>query len=202
MACRLGVFGGTFDPIHLGHLVAANQVSDELALTQTLFVPAASPWQKSGRQLASIADRVAMCECAVRDNPRFSVSLLEADRPGPTYTIDTLRELRVDPNYRNCEIFFLVGADALAGIDTWRGYPELLDLATFVGISRPGHPLPAMGIPRIQNVTIEGLDISSSQVRSRVEDGSSVADLLPWQVVEYIQQHGLYRQSGDELGID
>lgn len=199
MAHRLGVFGGTFDPIHLGHLVAATQVTDELALTKTLFMPAASPWQKSDRRLAPIADRVAMCELAARDDPRFAVSRLEANRAGPTYTIDTLRELRTDPEYQHCEVFFLVGSDALAGINTWHGYPELLDLATFIGISRPGHPMPQLESSRIRNVVIDGLDISSSQVRSRVEDGRSVANLLPWQVVEYIQAHRLYRRAGDEL---
>ncbi len=130
--------GGTFDPIHNGHLVAASEVADLFGLDEVVFVPTGVPWQKD-RHVTAAEDRYLMTVIATASNPRFSVSRVDVDRTGATYTTDTLRDLRA--LYPDCEVFFITGADALASILTWQGWEELFDLATFIGVSRPGYEL-------------------------------------------------------------
>src|SRR5215475_12571212 len=145
-AQRIGVMGGTFDPIHHGHLVAASEVAQVFTLDEVVFVPTGQPWQKDHRQVSPSEDRYLMTVIATASNPRFSVSRIDIDRAGPTYTIDTLRDLRAERG-DEAELFFITGADALAQILSWRDAPDLVELAHFVGVTRPGHPLADPGLP-------------------------------------------------------
>ncbi len=187
--------GGTFDPIHHGHLVAASEVQAWFGLDEVVFVPTGSPWQKAERDVSGSEDRYLMTVVATASNPRFQVSRVDIDRQGPTYTIDTLRELRAELG--DVDLYFITGADALAQILTWRDHDELFELAEFVGCTRPGHriePATMDGLPaqRVTIVEIPALAISSSDCRDRVGRGEPVWYLVPDGVVQYIAKHGLY----------
>lgn len=136
---RLGIMGGTFDPIHHGHLVAASEVADLFSLDRVLFVPTGQPWQKKNRTVTPAEDRYLMTTIATASNPRFSVSRVDIDRGGPTYTVDTLHDLH--ERYPHAELFFITGADAVARMATWRDCTEMMSLATFVAVTRPGYSL-------------------------------------------------------------
>jgi nicotinate-nucleotide adenylyltransferase len=187
--------GGTFDPIHHGHLVAASEVQSWFNLDEVVFVPTGHPWQKEHREVSPAEDRYLMTVIATASNPRFTVSRVDIDRPGPTYTIDTLRDLhQQDPD---AELYFITGADALGDIFTWRDAEEVFGLAHFVGCTRPGHELnPATieGIPsdRLTIVEIPALAISSTDCRARQAKGEPVWYLVPDGVVQYITKHRLY----------
>ncbi|MBA3718933.1 MAG: nicotinate-nucleotide adenylyltransferase [Nocardioidaceae bacterium] len=187
--------GGTFDPVHHGHLVAASEVQSWFALDEVVFVPTGQPWQKDDRRVAPAEHRYLMTVIATASNPRFSVSRVDIDRAGPTYTIDTLRDLhRTAPDD---ELYFITGADALAQILTWRDVDEIFELAHFVGCTRPGHQLDEsalQGLPedRLAVVEIPALAISSTECRTRVAKGEPVWYLVPDGVVQYIAKHGLY----------
>jgi nicotinate-nucleotide adenylyltransferase len=193
-ARRVGVMGGTFDPIHHGHLVAASEVAYTFDLDEVVFVPTGQPYQKERRRDVSPAeDRYLMTVIATASNPRFSVSRVDIDRPGPTYTIDTLRDLRAKAN-KGDEFFFITGADALAEILTWHDADELFGLAHFVGCTRPGHQLTTTGLPegKVSLVEIPALSISSTECRARVKGNEPVWYLVPDGVVQYIAKRGLY----------
>ena len=183
--------GGTFDPIHHGHLVAASEVAQSFDLDEVVFVPTGEPWQKSGVSLGE--HRYLMTVIATASNPRFTVSRVDIDRGGPTYTIDTLRDLKDDRP--DAEFFFITGADALAQILSWRDHDELWDLAHFVAVSRPGHVLSTDGLPTddVSQLEIPALAISSTDCRDRVQRGNPVWYLVPDGVVQYIAKHHLYR---------
>lgn len=188
---RLGVMGGTFDPIHLGHLVAAEAAAEHFKLDSVIFIPAGDPWQKT--TYASAQDRLAMTKLAVAGHSNFQVSTIDIDRPGPTYTVDTLQELRnLEPS---AELFFITGADSLSGIGTWKQVEELWPLATFVGVSRPGHALkaPIYAGARIELLEIPALSVSSTGIRAKVDSGESLDDLVPEAVSEYIKDQNLYQ---------
>jgi nicotinate-nucleotide adenylyltransferase len=188
--------GGTFDPIHHGHLSAANEVATLFDLDEVVFVPTGQPWQKSDREVSPAEDRYLMTVVATASNPLFSVSRIDIDRPGPTYTIDTLRDLR--DGYGEAELFFITGADALAQILGWRDADELFALAHFIGVSRPGYaPVDVGGLPAgaVTLVQVPALAISSSDCRSRVERGHPVWYLVPDGVVQYISKRRLYRSA-------
>lgn len=193
--------GGTFDPIHNGHLVAASEVADLFDLDEVLFVPTGQPWQKRSRPVTAAEDRYLMTVIATASNPRFSVSRVDIDRGGPTYTKDTLRDLRrANPD---ADLYFITGADAMAAILTWRDHEELFELAHFVGCTRPGHEMDddtLEGLPRerITLVEIPALAISSTDCRNRVLSGEPVWYLVPDGVVQYIGKHGLYRPDPKE----
>jgi nicotinate-nucleotide adenylyltransferase len=191
---RIGVMGGTFDPIHHGHLVAASEVGHFFSLDEVIFVPTGQPWQKDGREVSAPEDRYLMTVIATASNPRFSVSRVDIDRPGPTFTIDTLRELRAIRG-AEAELFFITGADALAQIMTWQDADELFKLAHFVGCTRPGHHLSGVGLPtdRVSLIEIPALTISSTQCRERVGAGVPIWYLVPDGIVQYISKRGLYR---------
>jgi len=193
-AARIGVMGGTFDPIHHGHLVAASEVGHFFSLDEVIFVPTGQPWQKDGREVSAAEDRYLMTVIATASNPRFSVSRVDIDRPGPTYTIDMLRELRALRG-PDVELFFITGADALAQIMTWQDADELFKLAHFVGCTRPGHHLSGVGLPndRVSLIEIPALTISSTQCRERVGAGVPIWYLVPDGIVQYISKRGLYR---------
>ena len=201
---RVGVMGGTFDPVHHGHLVAASEVQAWFALDEVVFVPTGQPWQKADRDVSPAEDRYLMTVIATASNPKFSVSRVDIDREGPTYTIDTLRDLRA--KLGEVDLYFITGADALAAILTWRDHEELFELAHFVGCTRPGHNIDDTtldGLPtdRISIVEIPALAISSTDCRTRVERGEPVWYLVPDGVVQYIVKHRLY-QDGPELPTD
>ena len=192
-APRLGVMGGTFDPIHHGHLVAASEVAHAFALDEVVFVPTGEPWQKDGRKVSPAEDRYLMTVIATASNPQFSVSRVDIDRPGPTYTIDTLRELRAIRG-EDAEFFFITGADALSKMMSWQDAADLFKLAHFVGVTRPGHRLSSAGLPsdQVSLVEIPALSISSTECRQRVAAGEPVWYLVPDGVVQYIAKRGLY----------
>lgn len=190
---RLGVMGGTFDPIHHGHLVAAQEVAAQFGLDEVVFVPTGQPWQKSHRSVSAAEDRYLMTVIATAENPHFSVSRIDIDRKGLTYTIDTLHELHeLNPE---SDLFFITGADALGQILTWRDAEELFSLAHFIGVTRPGHTLADPGLPAggVSLVEVPALAISSTDCRARVAKGDPVWYLVPDGVVRYIDKRQLYR---------
>jgi len=190
-APRIGVMGGTFDPIHHGHLVAASEVAQSLDLDEVVFVPTGQPWQK--HQVSAAEHRYLMTVIATASNPRFTVSRVDIDRGGPTYTTDTLRDLRAQRP--DAEFFFITGADAIAQIFTWRDHAELWQLAHFVAVSRPGHVLNIEDLPPegVSQLEVPALAISSTDCRDRVQRGYPVWYLVPDGVVQYIAKHHLYR---------
>ncbi len=188
---RIGVMGGTFDPIHHGHLVAASEVAHSFGLDEVVFVPTGHPWQKS--DVTASEHRYLMTVIATASNPQFTVSRVDIDREGPTYTIDTLRDLKRDRP--DAELFFITGADAVAQILSWRDHDELWELAHFVAVSRPGHVLSTDGLPsdNVSQLEVPALSISSTACRARVRDDEPVWYLVPDGVVQYIAKHHLYR---------
>ena len=196
---RLGVMGGTFDPIHHGHLVAASEVAAEFDLDEVVFVPTGQPWQKSDQQVTPAEHRYLMTVVATASNPRFTVSRVDIDRPGPTYTIDTLRDLRAQR--AGAELFFITGADALGQILTWKDSGELFSLAHFVGVTRPGHVLDDAGLPegKVSLMEVPAMAISSTDCRQRVVRGEPVWYLVPDGVVQYIAKHRLYQPPAAQL---
>ena len=192
---RLGVMGGTFDPVHHGHLVAASEVAARFDLDEVIFVPTGEPWQKSHQRVSPAEDRYLMTVIATASNPQFSVSRIDIDRGGRTYTIDTLRDLRRE--HPDAELFFITGADALAQILTWRDAEELFSLAHFIGVTRPGHHLADPGLPDggVSLVEVPALAISSTDCRVRVAQGDPVWYLVPDGVVRYINKRQLYRDA-------
>lgn len=201
---RIGVMGGTFDPIHNGHLVAASEVADHFDLDFVLFVPTGEPWQKRGRKVSDSEDRYLMTVIATASNPQFSVSRVDIDRPGDTYTVDTLRDLKVI--YPDAELFFITGADALQKIMTWRDWEEMFDAATFVGVTRPGiqlrkEDLEGLDTSRLHLIEIPAMAISSTDCRARAAQGRPVWYLVPDGVVQYIAKRGLYQSSTGTVGI-
>jgi nicotinate-nucleotide adenylyltransferase len=191
---RIGVLGGTFDPIHNGHLVAASEVAHVLALGEVVFVPTGQPWQKEDRELAPAEDRYLMTVIATAFDPLISVSRVDIDRPGETYTVDTLSDLRAARG-PDAEFFFIMGADALGGIKGWHNAENLFSLAHFVGCTRPGHPIDLDGLDErdVTLIEIPALEISSTACRERVRTGRPIRYLVPDGVIQYIAKRGLYR---------
>jgi len=196
---RVGVMGGTFDPVHHGHLVAASEVAHRFALDEVVFVPTGRPWQKDDRDVTSAEDRYLMTVIATASDPRFRVSRVDIDRDGPTYTVDTLHDLRAAYAAAGveAELFFITGADALASIASWRDSAAVLELAHFVGVTRPGHVLTHHGLPEgaVTLVEIPALAISSTDCRERVAAGAPIRYLVPDGVHEYVAKRGLYREA-------
>jgi nicotinate-nucleotide adenylyltransferase len=190
---RLGVMGGTFDPVHHGHLVAASEVAGRFGLDEVVFVPTGEPWQKSEREVSNPEHRYLMTVIATASNPRFTVSRVDLDRPGPTFTIDTLRDLTAERP--GTDLFFITGADALTQILGWKDADGLFELAHFIGVTRPGHRLDGSGLPadRVSLLEIPALSISSTDCRTRVLEGRPVWYLVPDGVVQYIAKHRLYQ---------
>ena len=197
---RLGVMGGTFDPIHHGHLVAASEVQARFGLDEVVFVPTGQPWQKDDRQVSPAEHRYLMTVVATASNPRFTVSRVDIDRPGLTYTIDTLRDLHQERP--DAELFFITGADALAQILSWKDADELFELAHFIGVTRPGYPLSESGLPadRVTLQEVPAMAISSTDCRARVERAEPVWYLVPDGVVQYINKYRLYAGSPRPAG--
>ncbi|MGH2752895.1 MAG: nicotinate-nucleotide adenylyltransferase [Actinomycetota bacterium] len=191
---RLGVLGGTFDPIHTGHLIAASEARHAFRLDEVLFVPAGKPWQKS--DYSDAEDRYMLTTLAVADDPGFAVSRIELDRRGPTYTVDTLRVLR-DFHSGNVELFFIAGADAVARIGSWVGVEELAELGDVIAVGRPGFGLgelePEPGWPRVHPLDMPQIGISATDIRRRVRAEEPIDYLVPKAVATYIADRGLYQ---------
>lgn len=188
---RLGVMGGTFDPIHYGHLVAASEAAANFKLDKVIFVPTGEPWQK--QEITSANHRYKMTQLAIAGNSNFAISDVDINREGPTYTVDTLRELSAQ--FPEADLYFITGADAISQILTWKDVEQIWDLATFVGVSRPGH---ALEVPKSPNgavtlLEIPALAISSTDIRGRVKAGKPIDYLLPDTVIDYIDSNNLYQ---------
>ena len=198
---RLGIMGGTFDPIHIGHLACAEQVRETFSLDGVIFMPAGDPWMKQDRYVAAAECRLDMVRLAVADNPYFDVSRLEIDRPGKTYTVDTLRELRQHfPS--NVELYFISGADAVFRILEWRDAEEVTRLAHLIAVTRPGYEISDArrkymrthaSILHVWQTEVTALSISSTDLREKVAQGKSIRYLVPQVVADYIYDKGLYR---------
>ena len=185
---RLGILGGTFDPVHVGHLAAASEVHYQLGLDQILLVPTnAQPLKPA--PTASGSDRLAMCQAAVEGDPRFAVSDVDLKRGGATYSVDTLGDLRA--LHPAAEFFFITGADSLASLPKWRDYETLVTLATFVGVTRPGHSFTQSDAPHVL-VDVPAMAVSSTEIRNRVRTGAPIRYLVPNAVAQYVADHDLY----------
>jgi len=192
MTRRLGLVGGTFDPIHVGHLVTAEEALHQFALDEVVFVPTGRPWMKEHDVVASAEDRYTMTTIGIEPERRFRVSRLEVDRGGPTYTVDTLRALRDEVS--GAELFFITGADAMLEIMRWKDPQTVFDLAHFIAATRPGYDVAALdAMPDVTVMRIPALAISSTDIRARVHEGRPIRFLVPEGVEAHIRAAGLYR---------
>jgi nicotinate-nucleotide adenylyltransferase len=204
---RVGIFGGTFDPPHDGHLVAANEAAWELDLERILFLPAANPPHKQGETVARAEDRVAMVRLAIADNPRFELCTIELDRGGLSYTVETLRELH--KQQPGIEPYFIVGMDSLADLPSWHDPAGVLRLARLVAVHRAGWDVVDVksldrqfpgAAERVHTLRIPGLDISSTDLRDRIAAGRPVRYLIPDPVIAYIEEHNLFGNVSSRSG--
>jgi nicotinate-nucleotide adenylyltransferase len=196
---RLGVLGGTFDPIHVGHLNAATEVLEGFELDRVLFVPAGVPWQKHGFSAAE--DRWMMTILATGHDPRFQASRMEIDRKGPTYTVDTMAVLR-DFYGPEVELFFIAGVDAVLTLGTWHRIADLVGVAEVIAVPRPGFDAAALqthdDLPRVHLARIAEVDVSATEIRRKAAEGDSIEGLVPAAVAEYIRAHALYAPAAEE----
>jgi len=198
---RLGLFGGTFDPVHWGHLLLAERCREECRLDQVWLIPAGNPPHKQGEAISPGNQRAEMLEFAIAGHPQLSVNRMELNRSGRSFTVDTLGQLHADDASR--ELFFLIGADSLADLPLWREPARIAELATIVAVNRGEDPMPDLDslrqrlgdavVNRIQLVTMPGIDLSATDIRRRVREGKSIRFMVPRPVEVYIEQHGLYR---------
>ncbi|MDD5093822.1 MAG: nicotinate-nucleotide adenylyltransferase [Dehalococcoidia bacterium] len=198
---EIGLLGGTFDPIHLGHLIIAEAVRERLGLSHITFIPSGYPWLKSDRQITAAKHRLAMVKLAIESNPRFEMSTAEMERSGPSYTVDTVRAIRQEIG-PDAKIYFIAGTDALVDLPRWKDPDRVAELCQIVGMRRPSvseaqlTPLKS-ALPKIyaciRFVDVPQIDISSSDIRERVRKGLSIRYLVPLGVETYIQEHQLYR---------
>jgi nicotinate-nucleotide adenylyltransferase len=199
---RVGIMGGTFDPIHYGHLVTAEAARSQFGLDEVVFTPAGNPPHKKDYEVTPAEARYLMTVLAINDNPFFKVSRMELDRPGYTYTIDTLKQFS-EQYGQNAQLFFISGADAVLDILTWKDVGEVLHYCTFIAATRPGYPIEKLAQKlceleelygkEVFPMEVTGLDISSTDIRRRIKEGLSVKYLLPDSVERYIEKNGLYR---------
>lgn len=187
---RLGVFGGTFDPPHMGHLIVAQDALEMLQLDRVCFVPAAQPPHKLDRTVSDARHRLAMLRLAAAHDPRFAVETLELERSGPSYTVDTLRELVI--RLPEAALVLLLGADQYAELETWREPDEVLRLAEIAVMHRGGRGRERSGTHRVRDLAVTRIDISATQLRERVSTGRSIRYLVPETVADYIDAQGLY----------
>jgi len=197
---NIGVFGGTFDPIHLGHLIVAEEVRASLGLTGVVFVPAGQPWLKDDRSISPAQHRVEMINLAIADNPHFKLSTTEVDKPGPSYTVDTISVLQQQLG-TEAKLFFLLGSDALSELPQWKEPSRLIQICQLVAFTRPGFAPPPLeslesAIPslsqRVTFVEVPQINISATEIRRRVAQGASIHQLVPQAVERYILEQGLY----------
>ena len=203
---KLGIFGGTFDPIHMGHLIIAQEAAARVGLDEVWFIPTGQPWLKSGNRISPSDHRMEMVRMAIRCNPGFKVSAIEVDRPGPSYTVDTLMALR-EGDAKGDSLFFILGMDSLETLHRWHQPERLFDLCTLVGVSRPEHRDFELGsLDHIRPgassevTTIDGpnIGISGAEIRRRVSQGLPITYWAPSAVEKYIHEHHLYQEAGLE----
>ena len=187
---KIGILGGTFNPIHFGHLILGEQVRGQLGLDKVIYVPAYLPPHKTGREIISARQRFEMVRCAIGNNKFFAISDIEIRRRGKSYTVDTLRQIRL--RYPDAELYFICGSDLVAEIPTWKNVDEINRLAKFVLARRPGYGKRLSGRPFIK-INVAQVDISSSLIRKLCQQGRSIRYLTPNRVVRYIEKHGLYK---------
>lgn len=187
---QIGLFGGSFDPVHNAHLALAQSALHRLALDELRWIPAGRPWQKT-RQLAAAAHREAMVALAIEGEPRFVLDRIELDRPGPSYTLDTVRALQTAQP--GAQWFLIIGQDQQAGLPTWHGVSELLRLVTLAVAQRPGAPRVATAAGAVRTVELPPMKLSSTEVRARCAAGLPIDQMVPEKVARYIDRHGLYR---------
>jgi nicotinate-nucleotide adenylyltransferase len=210
---RIGLLGGTFDPIHLGHLILAEEARLSLSLDRVLFIPAGTPWRKAGREISPAADRLTMVSRAIASNPSFEVSRVELNREGPTYTVDTLQTLRMELG-EGVRLWFILGADALLDLPHWKDPARILAAARLAVAAREGSPaldlsrlealIPGLRL-RLDYVPMPGVGVSSSELRRRLSEGISTRYWLPAEVERYAREHRLYarrRPSGVAAGTE
>jgi len=197
---KIGVLGGTFDPVHLAHLAVAEAVKAELDLDEVIFVPAGQPWLKANSYISAAEHRVQMVRLAIAGKSYFRLSTMEIDRPGPSYTVDTMAELRGQIGAEG-ELYFILGWDNLAELPRWWQPARLIQLCYLVAVPRPGYPTPDLtklegDIPGIAKRVIimdkPEMDISATEIRKRLSRGAPINDLVPEAVAEYIKRQGLY----------
>lgn len=203
-AVRIGVYGGTFDPVHLGHLILAETCREQARLDRVIFIPAGLPPHKQDREFTPGNARAEMLEFAIAGHPEFSVDRSEIKRSGPSYTVETLRSLRQD--HPNDELFLLMGADSLAEFPLWKDPREIASLASLIVVNRGSQAPPDLdlliahvgesAVARIQLVAMPGIDISASDIRRRAQQGGSLRYLVPRAVERYIVEHHLYQPGG------
>ena len=198
---KVGILGGTFDPVHLGHLIIAEEARYKLELAEVLFAPTGQPWLKANRSITPATDRLEMLRRALESNPYFRLSTVDLDRPGPTYSVDTIADLQKELEAET-ELYFIIGLDALAELPTWREPAKLADMCQIVGVTRPGRPnfdLSSLepAIPqashRIIILEVPQIDISSTEIRERVARGLPIRYQVPETVEQYIRERRLYR---------
>jgi nicotinate-nucleotide adenylyltransferase len=198
---RVGIFGGTFDPIHLGHLAVARSIQSSLGLDNVVFVPAGQPWLKADTPVSRVEDRVQMLRLALARRRALELSTIEADRPGPSYTVDTMETLQRQLG-SDADFFFLLGSDALMDIAKWKEPQRLIQLCQLVAFARPGFGLPTMealevAVPgismRVVFAEVPQVNIRATDIRRRIAEGRSIQRLVPRAVERYILEYGLYK---------
>ncbi len=203
---KVGVLGGTFDPVHLGHLIVAEDVRQKIGLEEVLFIPAGQPWLKGEKSISAAEHRLEMVIQATASNPYLNVSTIEIERPGPTYSVDTIIELKAGLG-AGAKLFLITGLDSLGELHLWKNPRRLIDICQVVAIARPGHNkfdlrslesvIPGAS-ERIMKIEVPQIDISATEIRRRVALGLSIRYLVPEAVEEYIAAHNLYVQGGRE----
>ena len=198
---RVGILGGTFDPVHLGHLIVGEEARGRLELERVVFIPTGQPWLKEQQPATAGKHRLQMLELALASNPKFDVASVEVDRPGPTYTVDTLEDLHQELG-SEVELYFIIGMDALEQFRQWQRPERMLELCKLAVVNRPGYQrvdvnemvreYPQVG-PGLTLLNVPRVEISSTDIRRRVAEGKSIRYLVPEVVQEYIQEHGLYQ---------
>jgi len=197
---KTGILGGTFDPVHNGHLAIAEQVRTLLKLEEVVFVPAGQPWLKTGRSITSAEQRIKMLQLAIAGKPYFRLSAIEIERAGPSYTVDTITQMKAQLG-REDELVFIIGWDKLYELHLWKDLPRLLEACRLAAVPRPGYSLPDLtnleaAIPgaaqRVELLDMPLLDVSASEIRRRVAHGQSISALVPQAVAQYIDRHALY----------
>jgi nicotinate-nucleotide adenylyltransferase len=192
---RIGVFGGTFDPPHLGHLVAASEAAFRCALDEVVFVPTGDPWQKNHLEVTDAAARLAMTRLAVESDPLFRESTCDIEREGATYAVDTVADVRAEYD-EDVELYFIIGADSLENLHTWHRVEELCKAVKFIALNRPGHSRREVDTSfgaQVEFIDMPAVDVSSTECRQRVRDGQPIRYLVPDAVEAYVREHGLYR---------
>ena len=196
---KLAIMGGTFSPPHLGHLICAEEVNEHFKFEKVMFVPSARPPHKDGGGVLDAEHRYMMTVLATQDNPRFAVSRIELDRPGRSYSIETVKQLK-EIYGQNTEIYWVIGADAILEMSIWKDVDKLLTICRFIAINRPGYDLSQADerfMKKVQLLEVTNVDISATEIRRRVSQGKSIRYLVPPAVEQYICENGLYRHVCD-----